>query len=206
MGLMPVLKPRKSLNISKTWLLMAYSWVSKSEIEEHIEKRGDFANIDYLNNLLRRDLPFDVKKFVHFKLVEIYERLRIFGHVARIFNNLALISIAFSEKVKYHVKETEAYIKAGEFDSADKAMNKAIREAKAVEKDEIYYHVKDFYIKLAENYENQIKINSASKVYERLIKMRMTEHEKKQIKDKLIRLYEKLGKFKEAKRLEGIGE
>ena len=92
------------------------------------------------------------------------------------------------------------------FDKADKALNKAIGEANSIEKDEIYYSIKDFYLKLAENYENQRKINHASRVYEKLIKMRMNEHERKQLKEKLIELYEKLGKFKEAKRLEGVGE
>ncbi|MBU2104906.1 MAG: hypothetical protein KKF67_04015 [Nanoarchaeota archaeon] len=185
---------------------MIYDGISKSEIEEYVGKRGDFINIDYLSGLLKKELPFDVKKFVHLKMIEIYEHLKMFADAARVYESLAIISLAFSEKVKYYVKETESYIKAGAFDKADKALNKAIGEANSIEKDEIYYSIKDFYLRLAENYENQMKINHASRVYEKLIKMRMTDYEKKHLKEKLIRLYEKLGKFKEAKRLEGVGE
>ena len=184
---------------------MIHNEISKSEIEAYLQSRGDFIQMDYLTGLLRKELPYDVKKFVHLKLVEIYDRRGMFKDSARVFDSLGLISIAFSEKVKYYVKETESFIKAGNFEDADRAMKKAMSEANSIERDEIYYSIKDFYKKIAEVYEKQLKRNRATKVYEKLINMRMTDLEKKKIKEKLIYLYEKLGKFKEAKMLEGLG-
>jgi len=179
--------------------------ISKSEIEKEINERGDFLNIDYLIDLTKKELPYDVKKFVHIRLAEVYERLKMCNKAAQVYDSLAMISLAFAEKIKYYIKETETYIMIDEFDEADRAMKKAIREANAVEKDEVYYHIRDFYKKTAENYEKQMKINHASRVYEKLLGMRINEQEKSQMKKKLIGFYERLGKFKEARRLQEVG-
>ncbi|MAG11044.1 hypothetical protein CMI44_01915 [Candidatus Pacearchaeota archaeon] len=183
---------------------MTYTGISKSEIEENLKSKGDFMQIYYLSGFLKKDLPFDVKKFVHLKLAEIYERKGMLKDAARIFDSLALSSIAFSEKVKYYTKEAEIYIRAGIFDDTDRAMRKAMNEASSVERDEIYYSIKDFYKKVAKEYEDQLKRNNATKVYEKLMDMRLADVERNEIRDKLIKLYEKLGKFNEAKMLEGL--
>jgi len=184
---------------------MVYTGITKSEIEAVLKKKGDFMQIDYLSDFLRKELPTDVKKFVYLKLADIYGRKSMFKEEARIFDSLALNSIAFSEKVKYYVKEAEVFIRACKFTDADSAMRKAMREANSIEREEIYYSVKDFYKKVAEDYVKQVKRSSAVKVYEKLLNMRLTNFEKKEIKNKLIELYEKLGRFSEAKRLEVLG-
>lgn len=184
---------------------MVYTGISKSEIEGNLKKKGDFMQIDYLVGFLKEELALDVKKYIHLKLAEIYERRRMFKEEARIFDALALNSIAFSEKVKYYVKETEAFIKAGKFSEADSAMRKTMSEANSIEREEIYYSIKDFYKQVAENYEKQMKRNNATKIYEKLLNMRLNNLEKKEIKEKLIFLYEKLGRFGEAKMLRGLG-
>lgn len=171
--------------------------MSKSEIEKELDKRGDFVAIDELTKFSRQDLSIDMKKFVYLRLAGIYERKGMLSDAARMFNNVALASIAFSEKIKSHVKEAELYIKAGNFEKVDEAMKKAMREANASQKAEIYFAVKDFYKRQAEIYEKEMKRNHASKIYERLLQMNMGDLEKQEIKEKLLDLYDKLGRFKE---------
>jgi hypothetical protein len=113
------------------------------------------------------------------------------------FDNIALISVAFSEKIKYHIKEAELYIKAVDFEGVDYAMKKAMSDANASEKAEIYFIIKNSYKKHAEIYEKEMKRNHAAKIYEKLLQMNNSELEKKDIKKKLLGLYEKLGKLKE---------
>lgn len=171
--------------------------VSKSEIEEELIGKGEFVQIDYLSKLLKERLHRDTKKFVCLKLAEIYEKKNMFSDAAKMFEHIAMISIAFSEKIKNFVKEAELYIKAGFFDMADYAMKKALSEANASEKAEIYFAIKDFYKRQAQAYERELRRNHALKIYEKLLEMNISELERKEIKEKILGLYEKLGRLKE---------
>lgn len=176
---------------------MLYTSISKSDIEKEIEGKGDFVQIAYLTEILEGKIPIDVRKFICLKLAEIYERKSMLNDAAKMFDNIALVSIAFSEKIKHYIKESELYIKAGIFEKADMAMKKAMNQANAIEKRDIYFIIKDFYKGRAEVYEKEMKRNHAAIIYERLLQMNITDLEKQEIKKKLLELYEKLGRLKE---------
>ncbi len=176
---------------------MLGSELSKSEIEGKLAGKGDFVQMDYLSNLLKQKLHRDTKKFVYLKLIEIYNKKHMFNDIAKMYEGIAGISIAFSEQIRNYLKATEYYIKAGFFEKADYAMRKAFNEANAVERNEINFAVKDFYKKQAEEYEKELKRNSAAKIYEKLLEMNISDSERKEIKERLMELYEKLGRLKE---------
>ena len=172
--------------------------MSKQEIEEFLKGKGDFVRMDHLSRFLdEKSLPIDKKKFVYQKLIEIYEQKGMFGDVAKMYRNIALISVAFSEKIKNHVKEAEFYVKAGFFEDADAAIKKSMGEANASQKAEISFVIKEFYKKQAEVYEKERRRANASKIYEKLLQMKISEGEREEIKKKLMDLYEKLGRIKE---------
>ena len=172
--------------------------MSKPEIEEFLKGKGDFVRMDHLSRFLdEKGLPADRKKFVYQKLIEIYEQKGMFGDVAKMYRNIAIISIAFSEKIKNHVKEAEFYVKSGFFEDADAAVKKAMGESNASQKAEISFVIKEFYKKQAEVYEKERRRANASKIYEKLLQMKISEGEREEIKKKLMDLYEKLGRIKE---------
>lgn len=171
--------------------------MSKQEIERELNGKGDFVQIDYLTRLLENKPGIPVKRFIYFKLAKIYEDKKMFNDSGKMFENLAVISVAFSEKTKNFLFAAESYIKDGFFDKADYAVKKAMAEANEYERGEIYFAIKEFYKKQAELNENGMKRNHAAKIYEKLLQMNISEREKKEIKKKLLDLYEKLGKFKE---------
>jgi len=176
---------------------MLGSELSKSDIEKEIAEKGDYVQIDYLSRILERKLHRDTKKFIYLKLIEIYEKKAMLNDVAKMYEGIAGISIAFSEQIKNYLKATEYYIKAGFFDKADYSMRRALNEANSVEREEINFAVKDFYKKQAEEYERKLKRNSAVRIYEKLLEMNISDLERREIKEKLMDLYEKLGKLKE---------
>lgn len=176
--------------------------MSKSEIEKELEGKGDFVQMDYLTRFLKDSLGIEMKKFVFLRLAEIYEKKGMFNDAAKMFNDAALISIAFSEKIKNHVKEAELHIKSGNFEKVDEAVKKAMRDANASQKAEILFVIKNFYKRQAEIYEKERRRNNASKIYEKLLQMKLSEQEKQEIKEKLLELYEKLGRSKEDSVLE----
>jgi len=171
--------------------------MTRKEIEQFLQGKGDFVKIDYLNRLLKQDLALDKKKFVYAKLAEIYEKKGMLSSAAKICNSLAIFSIAFSEKSKHHVKEAELYIKVGAFESANEAVKKASKEATEMEKQNIYQTIKGFYKRQAEAHEKNMRRAQAVRIYEKLLEMNISELEREEIKQKLMALYEKLGRLKE---------
>jgi len=176
---------------------MLRTGMTKSEIEEELADKGDFVQIDYLTNFLKENLTRDMKKFVFVKLAELYEKTGMLKEAAKNHNDAALISIPFSEKINHFVKEAELYIKAGDFEKADEAMKKAMSQANSVEKGEIYFTIKEFYKKEAEAYERDLKRAHAARVYEKLLEMKISDSERKEIREKLMDIYDRLGKTKE---------
>lgn len=177
---------------------------TKSEVEEKLRGKGSFVQLEYLTSLMKKELPLDVKKFVGLKLAEIYENTNMFSDAAQIYETLAMISVKSSERVDFYVKETQAYIKSDSFERADTAMRKALAESNSTEKENIQKIIKSFYLSLAQDYEKKLRKSHAIKVYEKLMNMKISEVEKTQIKEKLMELYEKLGKINDMKKMQGI--
>ncbi len=178
--------------------------MSKSEIENALENKGDFVQIDWLIKYLDNNLNRDIKKFIFLRLAELYEKKLMFKDAAKMYNNLGIIAIAFTEKIQYYVKEAKTFIKIEDFDSADKAMKKALYEANNLQKKDIYREIKHFYKQHAQEYENQRKRKHATRVYEKLLEMKINEQERKEIKEKLLKLYQKLGERRKYEFLKGI--
>jgi len=166
----------------------------KSEIEEELTGKGDFVQIDYLTRFLKEPLTMDMKKFIFLKLAELYEKISMLKEAAKNYNDAAMVSIAFSEKINHYMKEADLYIKADDFEKCDEAMKKAMAQANSTEKNDIYFTVKGFYKLQAETYEKNLKRASAARVYEKLLEMRISDSERKEIKEKLLGTYDKLGK------------
>ena len=171
--------------------------MSKAEIEKELLDKGEFVQIDHLTVFLKEDLPTDIKKFVMLKVAELYEKKYMYREAAKIFNNLSILSIPFAEKIKNHVKEVELYIKSGDFREADSATQKAMNQANNFEKNDIMFSIKQFYKRQAEACEKDMRRSNATKMYEKLLDLSVTEAERKQVRAKLMELYEKLGKFRE---------
>lgn len=176
------------------------------EVRKELEGKGDFVQIDQLTRLLKEKIRPEVRKFVHQKLGEIYESKGMLIDAARMFNNVAIASMAFTEKKSYHMKEAELYILASKFEDADEAVKKAMREANAPERAEILITIKEFYRKQAGIFEFNRRKNHAAKIYEKLLAMDISNVEKKEIKTKLLVLYDNLGMIQEYMALKREGE
>ena len=176
----------------------------KKDIEEFLADKGEFMQIDHLNNYLKLTPPIEMRKFAYLKLAEIYNKKKMFIESAKAYKNVATNCVLFREKIKYFVEESKEYIRKGEFIDSDKAAKRALSEATAEQRKQIAEDIKIFYKTLAEELETELKRNQASKVYEKMLKMNFSDEEKEEIKEKLKGLYEKLGKIREMKMLDGI--
>jgi tetratricopeptide (TPR) repeat protein len=171
--------------------------MSKTDIDQALAGKGDFVQIDYLTRLLRENIPMDKKRHAYAKLGELYEKKRMMVEAAKMFNNIALLSVTYNDKIKNHVKEAELYIKGGDFFMADEALRKALKEATGKEKDNITKEVKEFYKLQGMVYEKEQRRNQAIKLYEKFLQMNISDAERQEIKTKLSKLYESTGRLKE---------
>ena len=178
--------------------------MTKKEIEDLLNTKGDFVKIDYLTRFLKNDPPLELKKFANVKLAELYFKKGLFVDAAKCYDSAGNFSIPFSEKIKNYVKAVEMFVKAASFERADYEMKKALSEGNANQRNEIYFNVKYIYRTQGEIYEKEKKKNNAIRVYEKFLEMKLNTQEKEEIKEKLLRLYEDLGKFREAERLKGL--
>ena len=175
----------------------------KNEIVETLEGKGDFVKIDYLTRYLRMMPPLEMRKFASLKLAEIYLGKEMYIDAAKMFRNVAMNSLTFRDKQDYYSMETKAHILAGKFDESDKSLKRALAEGNSREKQEIYGKIIAFYMDVAEKLDKRLRREKASKIYEKLYRMRLSDEEKEVIKEKLLELYEKLGKRNELEFLRG---
>jgi hypothetical protein len=183
---------------------MLKKFMKKQEIERILEPKGDFIRINLLGNYLKLMPPIEMRKFAYSKLAEIYLKKEMFNDAAKMFKNIGLNSVAFREKRENYLRECKSYIRALEFDSADKALKRAFDEANIRERREMYGIIVEFYKKEAEGWIKNGKKEKASKVYEKLIRMKISEEEKKEIREILLDLYDKLGKREDYNFLKGV--
>ena len=177
---------------------MLHKDMSKLDIEKELQKMGDYVKIDYLDRLVKdKNLPMDKRKFAYAKLSEIYEKKGMFIDAAKMANNIALMSLTFSDKIKWHVKEAELYVKSGAFERVDEALKKAMGEATEREKMNIYNQIKDFYKFQAEAHIKSNRRAQAVKTYEKVLQMKVSDAERQEVKQRLMGLYESTGRLKE---------
>ena len=177
----------------------------KSDIEKFLEGKGDFVKIDYLTRYIKIMPPIEMRKFAYLKLAEIYIGKEMYVDAAMAFKNAAVNSVSFKEKQESFLDEARAYISAGKFDDADKALRRGMDEGNAREKEVLYKDILENYKKEAEKLEKLGKHGSLVKLYEKMLRLKFSDAEHADIKEKLLKLYDKLGKIKEAKILKEIG-
>ncbi len=177
--------------------------MTKSEIEKSLQGKGNFVQIDHLNRFLKEhQLSMDTKKFIFLKLASLYEASKLYGETAKAYDNAASVSLTFAEKIKHYTKAAESYVRLGALDRVDEAVRKAMVEANTREREEIQATVKMMYKAQAAALEAELKRNQAVKFYEKLLNMRLSDQERKEVRERLLGLYRKLGKLHEALALE----
>ena len=171
---------------------------TKKQINEKIGGMSEFLKIEYLEECLKAPITFDVKKFVQEILIELYQQRKMYSQAARHCISNAEISLRYVEKIEQYVKAVKLYVKAGMLNEADISYRKSLACGNAKEKKEIEGEIVRYYWEQAEKFEKQNKRAHAVKIYEKLFQILKDENQKTEAKKKIIEIYEKMGRIKEA--------
>ena len=170
---------------------------TRREVEEKLKSLGDFVKIDYLTSCLKQQVDFDTRKFVLLQLSKLYEDKKMFVEAGKMIELAANINTTFQNQINDFLKAAELFVKGGDFDKADKSFEKALVAGNTVEKVMIKHRRKEIYIQQAEFYLKNDRRNHAALSYERLLSFDLDILEKKKVQEKLLNLYEKLGKIRD---------
>lgn len=170
--------------------------MSTSEIDVLLKDKNDFVKIDHLTRFLQEKLPAETRKFTYMKLGEVYERSFMFIDSARAYEMAGELS-SENEKKNFFVKAAQLFIRGGDFTRAEGLIRNAMSKANDFERKDIYEGLKKYCIYSAEALEKTRKFAEAIKIYEKVLTMEVSDSEKKQVKTKLMELYQRLGKIKE---------
>ncbi|MFA5070770.1 MAG: hypothetical protein WC511_00170 [Candidatus Pacearchaeota archaeon] len=175
--------------------------MTKVEIEKELKNQGDYVQIDNITRFLKQNPALDVKKFLFAILIQIYDRRKMFAEAADTCGKLIEIIMNPDEKSVCLKKEVEFYIKAGFFDKADAVFRRALSEIKPNERPKLSLEIREFYKRQADSYEKEKRRSLAVKTYEKILTLDIPEFEKKEVNEKLIKLYKELGMVGEYMRL-----
>ena len=102
------------------------------------------------------------------------------------------------------MKEVGLWIKIGDFMMAEKAFHKSLGYGNEIEKMEMQELYEDTFRAMGKSYFDHGKFRRALEIYERVFSITKVSRRKMEIKEKLLELYEKLGRGREYERLKGV--
>lgn len=175
------------------------------EIEAKLDTMMTSLNkITYLESCLKQGFTFEIKRFLYEKLAGLYGDRKMYDGAGKAMMNKANIEVTFREKIESYLKAAEYFAKAGKVEDSENAFVRSLRDANEEQKRKVRLARKNIYFISARDLVKSGKKASALKFYEILIKMPLDDIEKEEVKDKLIVTYRALGRFNDARLVEGI--
>ena len=180
--------------------------VRERTIEEIVGKLAEMNTvlnkIGYLESAVRvPGFSFEIKRFLWGELAGLYGERKMFERAARAMSNKAGVEVSSRDKIESYLSAAELFAKVGKIDDAEEMFVRAGRDAGLEEKAKVKLARKNIYFVLARGLEADGKRAGAVKFYEKLIKMKLDDVERDEIKEKLFGMYNALGMFREAKLL-----
>jgi len=179
---------------------------SIEEIDEKLHSMNTELNkISYLESALREaGFSYEVKRFIWGKLGELYISRKMYERAAKAISNKAGVEISSRDKIESYLLAGELYAKIGKIEDAEDMFVRASRDGSLEVKEKIKLARKNIYLVCARDLGEKGKRASSVKYYEKLIKMKLDDVEREEVKNKLIPIYKALGMFREARLLEGV--
>ncbi len=170
---------------------------TRQEIEAKLKTLGNYVKMDYLQSCLKQPIDFDTKRFIFLTLAELYNEKKMFLEAGKMMQNAAPINTAKKAIINDYIAAARMFVRAGNFDNADIMFERALGHANDNEKFEIKQKKIDAYKNQAGEYLKNDKRNNAVLSFEKLLDLNLAQSERKEIQEKLLILYERLGKIRE---------
>ena len=172
--------------------------VTEDDVRTRLKTLSPMLQQEYLENLLRRmNLTPELKLMISREIVELYVRRGLWSNAAKIMESAAISFHNPNTKRDIYKQAGILYARACDFLTADDCFKRAVEQAMDKEKPFLKKEIETIYLTEANNFENIGKRQKAVDIYERIKRTNPEESVKRKINEKLVVLYEKLGKIRE---------
>ncbi len=175
---------------------------TKEAINDELSKLSDFSKIYYLERLIHEKKDLALKKYCHNKLAVIYLDKGMYSKAAENVEAIARMAVTYDEKINALMKEIKLLVQGADYQKAEAVLDKTLSIANPLRKIELRKEFVRIYKERAEEFERDMKRGSALQLYERIYKLG-DEIDKKEAREKLLVLYQRLGKLQDYNRLKG---
>ena len=173
--------------------------ITENDVRARLSTLSFELKIEYLENLLKRlSLPNDVKLTTCKILTDLYMQKGWITSAARAMERAAEAVTTYKDRKEVYMNVGILYIKALEPVSAGDAFKKAIDAASPGERGQLQTRIRELWFSEAGNLEKTNKRPKALEVYDRLLRTSNDYYEEDKILKNMMRLYEKLGRIKDA--------
>lgn len=148
---------------------------------------GDEKKIEFLENLLKKELDNEAKKFIMLKIAELYEKKNLYNSSLHYLLSAATLADKWSEKIPLLMKITQIYIKLFDFINAEDYFKQAIEISNLNDIERLRQEYINYYLKEAKFYEQKNRYRKAIKFYEFLANKGIERYE---MLNKVADLYE----------------
>ena len=170
---------------------------TRSEIDAKIKTMGEYVKMSYLQRAVKSQLDFDTRKFVLLELTRIYGQKGMFLDAAKTMRAAAEITTTFREKIGQFMKAVEFNIKGNNFEDAERMFAQSLALGNDSEKWEMKQLYKQFHFNQVQVYLKNDRRNNAKEIYQKMLSLDLNSDEKKEVQNRLLELYYKLGNVRE---------
>lgn len=158
----------------------------------------DERKLEFIENEMNKGMSTEVKIAVLISRAEIYLRKKWRNLAATDYCNAAALPPTFREQIELYFKGALAYLLADKYLSADDVFRKVLVLAPESEKQKLKEKIIMLYLERATTHEQKKKYIKAIAAFEKVLSLNLDFNKKIALYDKLIELYEKIGKPHEA--------
>jgi len=176
--------------------------VTETDVLERLKTLVPLLQQEYLENLLKRyELNPDVRILSSRKLAELHAARGMWASAARIMSNTASSSERFSTAQELYMSAAELSIKAGDYLLADDNIRGAFESASPGDKARVQAKGAEMFLNEAADLDRNGKMTKCVQLYERILKTTRDANVSKRVSERLVVLYQKLGKIQDHMRM-----
>ena len=164
--------------------------------------KSDERKLEFIESAIKGGMPTEVKITALISMAEIHKDKKWFNSAAKNFSSAADLAPTFREKIDLYFKTAVMYLQVGEYFRAEDNFRKVLVLANNEQRSEIREKINIIYLELSEKYEKERRYSKAIQAYTKILTLNFPLKKTIEIYDKLIFLYSKVGKPREAKLVE----
>lgn len=169
--------------------------ITKDELLQRLRAQPSEAKKqEFLETVLKKPVALDVKMAALTALADLFIEKKWFSLAARNYCYAADLANTFREKMDLYFKGGVLYLRSGDYVAAEDNFRKVLVLSASKDKETLKQKILTLYFEHAGEYEKERQYTKAIAAYNRILMMNLPLQKSNEIREKLVMLYEKIGR------------